>query len=126
MGRLGRMGRMGRLGRLGADVCGPQPDGTIIPCGPDPSMATEQGDVPLPGVTPTVVAPAPGTTLETIDLANPTVSPITFSFRGNVQPSFSVGPQPKQQGFNIPTNVLWIGGALMAALVLESGKGRRR
>jgi len=120
-----RFARLRGLRGLG-DPCGPQPDGTIVPCPPDPSMATEQGDVPLPGVTPTVVAPAPGTTLETIDLANRNVSPITFSFGGSVPPSFSVGAPPKTQGTAISNNVLIIGGVLMAALVLEGSKGRRR
>ena len=40
------------------------------------------------------------------------------------QPRVQTQP-PKPQGVSIPTNVLWIGGALMAALVLEGSRGRR-
>jgi hypothetical protein len=117
-------------------ACGPQSDGTIIPCAADPSMATEQGDVAVPGVTPTVVAPPPGTTLETI-INVPATNQIA---QGIQQISNALNPprvqtqQPQGSWLSqssrigntvIPNSALAIGGTLMAALFME-GKGRRR
>jgi hypothetical protein len=114
---------------MGVDVCGPQPDGSIIPCGPDPSMATEQGDVSLPGVTPVVVAPPPGTTIETI--ISQGIQQISNAVTGQrtqvVQPSTSWFSQSSLVGgAAIPNSFLAIGGALFAALAMEGSKGRRR
>ncbi|MBZ5532616.1 MAG: hypothetical protein LAO20_14380 [Acidobacteriia bacterium] len=129
---------------LGADVCGPQPDGTIVPCPPDPSMATEQGDVSLPGVTPTVVAPAPGTQRTTFDFANPAVPPITatspsgfpivFSFNaGTPRPTVVPAQTSVSTLFSgstrigsavIPNVALLGGGALLVMAMANKGKRR--
>lgn len=142
----GMNGLRGLFGLGAADfpgACGPQSDGTIIPCGADPSGSTEQGDVPLPGVTPTVTAPAPGTQVETIDLVNGTSATSTSStslpsFFQSIAAVFSptptvVGVQPSWFGLStniggmlVPNSVLALGGAAAVLAMMNKGGGKRR
>lgn len=117
-------------------ACGPQSDGSIIPCPADPSMATEQGDVALPGVTPTVVAPPPGTTIETIiNPGNPIAQGIQQVFTALNPPRVvAAAPAAGTSFFNqsssiaglaVPNLALVAGGVMFAALFLEGSKKRR-
>jgi len=112
------------------DPCGPQPDGTIIPCPLDTAGSTEQGSN----------APPVGTVRETIDVSNPTVSPITFSNGGGTPIVFSIGgstqqPQPPAVpwlnqytmfGSTRVQNSVLAGGAAGFALLLAMMGGKRR
>jgi hypothetical protein len=127
-------------------ACGPQSDGSIIPCGADPSGAADQGDVAVPGFTPTVTAPAPGTQIETIDTVNgPTIvtsgpsSSSTPSFFQSIASAFGAKPTTVLQAqapswFNQSTiiggtavsNGTLAMGAGLAAIVISGMGGKKR
>lgn len=144
-GQCKRSRQMSGLRGLGCDpdfpgACGPQSSGCIIPCGADPSGATEQGDVTVPGTTPTVMAPAPGTQVETIDFSNGTSTRTTApsllqTLTAALSPSSTVVVGQQPGWFNQSTNiggmlvsngVLAVGGLAAVVAMMNSGKGKRR
>jgi hypothetical protein len=131
---LSRLSGMGEADFPGA--CGPQSDGTIIPCGPDTAGATEQGDVSLPGVKPTVIAPPPGSQITSFEPGNPSLPGFTISPSGVVisvtGSKIPVQPTPSWwNGFTMIGNsrvanpALAVGVVGVAALLSSMG-GKRR